>query len=93
MQNAENIAIRALGFLSKDEKSFQRFLDLTGISIDELRVAAASAGFLTGVLDHIMQDESLLLVFSQNEGIEPQLVSNAHSFLTQKNSETTEYTY
>ncbi|MBL4645047.1 MAG: DUF3572 domain-containing protein [Rhizobiales bacterium] len=81
MRDAENIAIQALSYLSRDSDTFQRFLNLSGLSVNQLREAAESPGFLAGVLDHIMQDESLLLTFSQNEGINPQHIANAHSHL------------
>ncbi len=75
--DAEAIAIRALAFLAGEPERLQRFLDLAGIAPDEIRVAAASPGFLAGVLDHIMSDEAVLLAFAANTGHAPEKLEAA----------------
>lgn len=78
---AERLAIEALGFLAQDGERLGRFLSLTGLGPGDLRQAAATPGFLTGVLDHVLEDESLLLAFAANAGIEPGHVMRARSVL------------
>ena len=68
---AETLAIAALGFLAGEEHRIIGFVHLTGLSPADLRRAAGSPEFLTGVLDFIAADESLLLVFASEQRIDP----------------------
>jgi hypothetical protein len=75
---AETIALTALGFLAEDVQRLGRFLALTGIGPAELKAEAGSARVLSAVLDHLMKDESLLLVFAAGSAIAPELIAAAH---------------
>jgi hypothetical protein len=76
-EDAERVAIGALGFLAGEPERLDRFLALTGIDIANLRMAAAEPAFLGHVLGHIASDESLLLAFAANEAIDPAMVAAA----------------
>lgn len=78
---AETIALRALAFLAGDGERLGRFLALSGIGPDELRAHAREPHMLQGVLDHLMQDETLLMVFAAEAGLTPESVSAAHRTL------------
>jgi hypothetical protein len=80
-EDAESVAIRALGFLAGEESRMERFLALTGIGAGDIRAAAAEPGFLAAVLDHVASDESLLLAFAANAGLAPQMVTAARAAL------------
>ena len=67
----EVIAIRALGFLASDSQRFERFLSLTGMTAEDVSRVAATKPFLKGVLEHILGDESLLLVFCTDTNTQP----------------------
>jgi Protein of unknown function (DUF3572) len=67
-EEAETIALRALGFMAEDEDRIGAFMGETGISPDDLRDHAASPAILTAVLDYLSRDESLLLMFATNAG-------------------------
>lgn len=73
----EILAIHALGFLGADTDRFERFLSLTGMTIDSVREAAGSKHFLKGVLEHILTDESLLLVFCAETNTPPEAIQPA----------------
>jgi hypothetical protein len=75
---AETIALTALGFLAEDVQRLGRFLAVTGLGPAELRAEAGSARVLAAVLDHLMKDESLLLVFAASSAIAPELIAAAH---------------
>ena len=75
---AETIALTALGFLAEDVQRLGRFLALTGIGPAELKAEAGSPRVLAAVLDHLMKDENLLLVFSASSAIAPELIAAAH---------------
>jgi hypothetical protein len=74
---AEAIAVDALTFIATDANRLARFLDLTGLTPQSIRVAAHDAGFLLGVLDYIDADEALLKAFAESSGINPSTVPQA----------------
>ena len=76
-ENAEALAIRALGFVAADPELLPRFLAITGIEAGSIRQAAREPGFLAGVLHFIAAHEPTLMRFSQESGIPPQQVSAA----------------
>lgn len=84
LDGAESIAISALGFLACDGPRLGRFLALTGIGPDELRAAAATPGLQAAVLDHLLNDESMLLMFTAENGFEPQRIGYAHALLARE---------
>ena len=77
VEEAEAIAIKGLGFLGQEEERLLRFLVTTGISPQDLRELAGTPPFLASVLDYILQDESLLLVFTSENAIEPEMIKPA----------------
>lgn len=79
---AEALAIAALGFLASEGSRIAAFLEATGLAPKDLREAARSPGFLAGVLEFLAADESLLLVFSSEKGIDPSLVLGAKQALS-----------
>ncbi len=78
---AEALAIQALSFIGNDAAELGRFLALTGIGPAELRSAAHEPGFLTGVLDHILGYEPLLLAFAKDAALQPFDVALAREVL------------
>ncbi len=78
---AEAVAVEALGFLAGDPERLSRFVELSGLDPSNLRAAAAQPGFLAGVLDHIGSDESLLVMFAANAGMNPEDVASACALL------------
>lgn len=81
VEDAQAIAVEALAFLATDDERLGRFLALTGLSPDTIRAAAASPGFLVAVLDHLAEDESMLVAFSANAGRDPAAVAKARAVL------------
>jgi hypothetical protein len=78
----EVVGLMGLVFIAGDEARLQRFLQLTGIEPQQLRTAASETGTLAAVLDHLMADQSLLLVLAADTGLTPQQVADAHSKLS-----------
>jgi hypothetical protein len=68
LDDAERIAIAALGFVASDPKLLPRFLALTGIEAQSIRKAADEPGFLAGVLDFVMAHEPTLVAFMEASG-------------------------
>jgi uncharacterized protein DUF3572 len=78
---ATALAIAALSFIGQDPERLGRFLALSGIGPESLRAAAREPGFLLGVLDHLGGDETLLLAFSEHQGIDPEAIVKARALL------------
>jgi len=74
---AELIAIRGLQHISADESLLQRFVDLTGLDISDIRLAASSPHFLLAVLEFLRQDESECSMFASNLGLSAQDIESA----------------
>lgn len=73
---AEILAINALGFLASDGERLQRFMDLSGLDVAAIRAGAANPAFLGGILDHLLADESLLLIFAEEQQLRPERISD-----------------
>jgi hypothetical protein len=78
---AAELAVAALGFIAADPDELGRFLALSGIGPESIRVAAREPGFLRGVLDHLAGDERLLLAFAERNDIDPEDVGRARNAL------------
>ena len=79
--DAEVLAIDALAFLASDVERLGRFLAMTGLSPENIREAARSRHFMVAVLDHLAADESLLLAFAANQGLDPARILKARESL------------
>jgi len=73
----ETVAIQALSFLAGKPEELSHFLSLSGLDPTELRQLAADQTFLGGVLDFLLQDEALLLVFAEESGLAPAAIGVA----------------
>ena len=78
---AETLALTALAFLAGDPARLVRFLNLTGFSAETLRQSAAEPATLASVLEYLLADEPLLLVFAADHGLDPTDVSRAQMVL------------
>ncbi len=79
---AESLAIQALNFLAEDPARLARFLALSGLDPGSIRSAAAESGFLAGVLEHLGNDEALLVAFAADAGVRPAEVNQARRILS-----------
>jgi hypothetical protein len=77
MEEAESLAIMALGFIAAEETRLVRFLSVSGYAPADIRAEAGSPDFLAGVLDFLLGDESLLLVFTSHSDVDPADVAAA----------------
>lgn len=85
IESAEAIALHALTFLASDGPRLGRFLSLTGIGPEDLRAWATAPHLQAAVLEHMLADESLLLVFATQTGTRPEDVAPAHALLAKVN--------
>ena len=74
---AETIAVQALGYLAGRPEELSRFIALAGLGPTNLRRAASDPSFLGGVVAFLLQDEPLLLAFAADAGLAPATVAEA----------------
>ncbi len=77
LDEAETLALRALGFLAAEPERLEPFLAVTGLGPATLRAAAGEPAFLAAVLEHVGGSDSLLLEFAANLGVAPETVALA----------------
>jgi hypothetical protein len=80
-EEAATLALAGLTFLAEDGPRLGRFLALTGIGPDQLKAVADAPETLLAVFDHLLSDESLLLVFTASKDIPPEAVGPARTVL------------
>lgn len=78
---AEEIGLAALVFMTEDADRLGHFLNDTGFSPDELRSAAGSPETLAAVLDYLLNDESMLMVFAAGADLDPSAIGPARAQL------------
>src|ERR1700694_1957271 len=79
---AESLAIQALSYLAREPERVGRFLALSGLGPDQVRLAPAQPGFLAGVLEYLSSDESLLLGFADHARVDPAEIARAQAALS-----------
>jgi hypothetical protein len=78
---AEDLGMRALLFVAGEPTRLGRFLADTGLSPQELRHNAGEPAMLAAILEHLLGNESELLVFAAEAGVDPQLVEPMRALL------------
>lgn len=73
-EEAEVTALKALGFLAADPERLSRFMELSGLDLATIRASASEPAFLGGILDHLLADDSLLLIFAEEHGLKPERI-------------------
>lgn len=84
LETAETIAMRGLRFLAADPDRLGRFLSTSGIGPQDLRGRAGDHEVLNAVIEFLMSDESLLLVFCADEKIDPRHVGQSGHVLSRQ---------
>ena len=78
---AELIAIQALGHIAAEEDLLFAFVDLTGLSPNDLRARAGEPEILGGILDFILMDDQRLLAFCETMNLRPEMPAIARKLL------------
>ncbi len=80
-ETAEAIAAQGLAFLAGEPRRLTRFLALTGLDPADVPARVNDPAFLAAVLEHLLEDESLLLVFAAGASVPPEIVPAALGIL------------
>ena len=49
-------------------------MDLSGLDVAAIRNSASDPAFLGALLDHILSDQTLLLIFAEENGLKPERI-------------------
>jgi len=71
------LALGALASTLRDERRAQRFLDLTGIGTDELRLRAGEPALLAALIRFLEAHEPDLVAVAEELGVSPELLVQA----------------
>ena len=80
-ERAAEIGVAALGYLADQPEALSRFLQLSGISLPQLLEEAETPIMQSALLEHLLQEESLLLAFAGDRGLSADEVANAAAWL------------
>lgn len=72
-----NLALAALGWVLSDGQRAQRFLDLTGLTPDQLRAGLEDDAVLGSVFDFLSAHEPDLVAAAESLGVAPQELTAA----------------
>jgi len=76
-EQAEAVALEALAYLVQDSDRLGLFLGQTGTGPEQVRERYSDPEFLSGVLDYLLSDETLLIAFVEERGMMPALPAAA----------------
>lgn len=80
-QEAELIGIAGLSYLAAEPERLGRFLAVTGLGPENVRMAARDPAFLPSLLDYLLANESDLVAFAEEMKIDPKKVGAARDLL------------
>lgn len=81
-EQAETLALRALGWLVTNEDLLPVFLGATGASEADLKTRATDSSFLGALLEFLMLDDAWIIGFCDHAGLEYDLPRQARDALT-----------
>ncbi len=81
VEAAEALALTALACLLEDADRSSRFLGISGLAGTDLAAQLHDPGFLGGVLDFVLGDETLLAQAATAAGIRPERVRGMRQHL------------
>ena len=79
--DAQTLALKALGFVAASEGGLDRLMELSGLDLGTLRAKASEPEILASLLDFLLADEGLLVDFCHGESIDPKDVHMARHVL------------
>ena len=80
-QGAQVMALQILAFLASDEDRLNNLLLTTGLDQGILKERAGEPAFLAGIMDFLLANEPLLLLFADETGTPPHTIARARQRL------------
>jgi hypothetical protein len=81
MPDPHTLGLQALAWLASDEERLVRFLNLSGLTPRGLRATATQPESLGAVLDYLLAWEPLLISFSEELGVAPEVIAHTRQKL------------
>jgi len=78
---AETIAVAALGWIAADPERTGAFLAASGASVADLRAGAADPAFLGFVMDFLLGDDNAVIAFAEHHRCPPEALAQARAAL------------
>lgn len=80
-ERAEIIALNSLSFIAENETYLAEYLNLSGLSINQLRKSVSNPNtmpnILASIFDFLLQNEKYLLIFAEQNNIDPKEIQKA----------------
>jgi hypothetical protein len=80
-EDAQILALKALGFIVNSAETLERFMALSGLDAATLRARAAEPEMLVAVLDFLLANEGVLVDFCETASIDARTVHLARYVL------------
>ena len=81
---AELIAINSLSFIASEEKYLERYLNMSGINLTQLKENTSNPdlmpNILASVIDFLLQNENCLIEYSENYQLDPTEIQRTRAF-------------
>jgi hypothetical protein len=81
LPDPHTLGLQALAWLASDEERLVRFLNLSGLTPRGLRATATHPESLGAVLDYLLAWEPLLISFSEELGVAPEVIAHTRQKL------------
>lgn len=81
-EQAELLALQALGWLAQDSERLGHFLNASGARPDDLRERAQDVEFLGFILDFMLMDDRAIIEFSDENDLNPESIQQALTALS-----------
>ena len=81
LPDPHTLGLQALALLASDEDRLVRFLNLSGLTPGGLRATATHPESLGAVLDYLLAWEPLLMSFSEEHGVAPEVIAHTRQRL------------
>ena len=78
---AETLALSVLAHIAAEPKLLDRFMATSGADPSMLGASATDPGFLAGVLDFLMSNETALMAFCDASEVAPEIPAHARALL------------
>ncbi|MEX0970160.1 MAG: DUF3572 domain-containing protein [Paracoccaceae bacterium] len=80
-EQAQNLALQALGWMAADDEVMGGFLGSSGLDPSDIRALAKDPAFMVSVLDFILSADEYVLAFAATQKIAPESVVAARNAL------------
>ena len=81
LPDPHTLGLQALAWLASDDERLVRFLNLSGLTPRGLRATATQPESLGAVLDYLLAWEPLLISFSEELGVTPEVIAHTRQRL------------